>query len=223
MTKWGERGGLYHGWYNGRMNDYLLEVIARLLIVFVAFPVHELAHAWLADYFGDDTPRVNGRLSFNPVAHIDIVGALVLMVYGFGWAKPVPVNEYKLSRTSKSAPMLVALAGPVSNLLLALLIAIPARFFLTAFPATLARIVLSFVGINIILLFFNLIPLFPLDGEKVLMGLLPYNGQARLAEMRRFGFFPLLIALFFLPWIGLDVIGWLIIGPSSWLMNLLFA
>lgn len=107
-------------------------LFARLIILFIVFPVHELAHALTADYFGDDTPRVNGRLTLNPLAHLDPIGSLLLLVAWFGWAKPVPVNPYTLQRKSPAALMWVSLAGPASNLLMAILAAIPFRLGLVS-------------------------------------------------------------------------------------------
>ena len=100
-------------------------VISRIFVLLTAFAVHEFAHAWTADRFGDPTPRDNGRLTLNPMAHLDPMGSLMLIVVGFGWAKPVPVNPYALARRSSAAMMWVALAGPASNFLMALLASIP--------------------------------------------------------------------------------------------------
>src|SRR3989337_1357854 len=113
------------------------ELIARAIVLIVAFTVHEFAHAFVADYFGDDTPRSQGRLTLNPLVHLDPIGSLLLLVVGFGWAQPVQINPFALERRSPAAPMLVALAGPVSNLLLAVIAAIPMRFGLIPFtPGT---------------------------------------------------------------------------------------
>ena len=101
--------------------------MAYAIVLITAFSVHEFAHAWTANYFGDDTPRMNGRLTLNPLAHLDPIGSLMLIFAGFGWAKPVPVSLYALERRSPAAPMWVALAGPLSNFLMALLAAIPFR------------------------------------------------------------------------------------------------
>ncbi len=99
------------------MFDFSLpEFISLAVVMLVAFPIHELSHALAADYFGDDTPRLQGRITLNPFAHLDLVGSLMLLLAGFGWAKPVQVNEYALSMRSRFAPALVALAGPASNL-----------------------------------------------------------------------------------------------------------
>jgi Zn-dependent protease len=155
--------------------------IVYIIILLVCFPVHELSHAWTAEYFGDDTPRRSGRLSFNPLIHIDPLGALLLLLRGFGWAKPVPIDPYQLRRRSPAAVMWVSLAGPASNLLMAILAAIPFRLGLVsladAFAATflsqphifptLPELLLIFIQVNIFLFLFNLIPLAPLDGEKI--------------------------------------------------------
>ena len=97
------------------------DLISRIIVLVIAFSVHEFAHAFVANAYGDDTPRLNGRLTLNPLAHLDLMGSLLLVFAGFGWARPVPVNPYALSRRSSAALMLVALAGPMSNLGLAIL------------------------------------------------------------------------------------------------------
>ena len=102
-------------------------LISRIFTLIIAFTVHEFSHAKVADWFGDDTPRMNGRLTLNPLKHLDIFGSLMLIIAGFGWAKPVPVNPYALGRRSPSAYMWVSLAGPASNLLMAIVAAAPLR------------------------------------------------------------------------------------------------
>src|SRR3990172_12571109 len=101
------------------------QILFMLPILLVALPVHEFAHAWTADQLGDDTPRLAGRLTINPLAHLDVIGSLLLLFGGFGWAKPVPINPYALQRRTPAGVMIVAAAGPLSNLALALLFAIP--------------------------------------------------------------------------------------------------
>src|SRR5688572_3299601 len=102
--------------------------IARLITLVIAFTIHEFAHAWTAVELGDDTPRHAGRLTLNPIAHLDFFGSLLLIVGGFGWAKPVPFNPYNLRIGPRLGTALVAAAGPFSNLVLALLAALPFRF-----------------------------------------------------------------------------------------------
>ncbi|MEW5872206.1 MAG: site-2 protease family protein [Chloroflexota bacterium] len=151
-------------------------LLARVVVLVVAFSVHEFAHAWTANYFGDDTPRMNGRLTLNPLAHLDPIGSLLLLVAGFGWAKPVPVSPYVLQRRAPSALMWVSLAGPLSNFLMAVFAAIPFRLGLVSLYSSnsqphlipgASEILWEFLLINLILMLFNLIPISPLDGDKI--------------------------------------------------------
>ncbi len=195
-------------------------LIARVIVLIVAFTFHEFAHAWTATQFGDDTPRLNGRLTLNPLVHLDPVGSMVLLLAGFGWAKPVPVNPYTLQRRSPSAYMWVALAGPLSNLMLAILAALLFRFeFASIYEAftpssgilpNFSRILLEFVSINLILMVFNLIPLAPLDGEKVLSYLAPPGLSGMLDIIRPYGPLILITLVFVGPMIGFNIFGWII-------------
>ena len=202
-------------------NINLAILITRAIVLVVAFTVHEFAHAWTADIFGDDTPRSQGRLTLNPLKHLDPVGTLLLLFAGFGWAKPVQVNTYNLERRSPAAPMLVALAGPFSNLLLAILVAIPVQFGIIQltgsegilFP-TLSQFIIQFVFINIILMLFNLLPIFPLDGEKILYYFLPSSGQGLLLRLRPIGIYILLGMVF------LNITSFLIFNPAILLLRL---
>ena len=211
------------------MLDFTLpQLIARLFVLVVAFTVHEFAHAWTANYFGDDTPRSQGRLTLNPMVHIDPLGALLLVVAGFGWARPVMVNPLALERRSPAAPMLVALAGPLSNLVLAILAAIPVQtglvninqFSSGVLPSAFG-LISEFVFINLVLMFFNLIPIAPLDGEKVLTYFLPPAGKRFMATIRPQGFLILLGLIFVLPYIGIDLLDDIILQPTLALYNLL--
>jgi Zn-dependent protease len=203
-------------------------IIARIVTLIVAFTVHEFAHAWAANQLGDDTPSLNGRLTLNPLAHLDPIGSLLLLLSGFGWAKPVPVNPYTLRRRTPAGMMLVAAAGPLSNLLLALIAAIPFQLGLFSpfvgrgsFLPSLPYLLTQFIFINLILLFFNLIPVFPLDGEKVAEYFLPPRGQDTLLQLRPYGPILLMALLFILPMAGLDVIDWLVGRPAFLIFELL--
>ncbi|MCU0485973.1 MAG: site-2 protease family protein [Anaerolineales bacterium] len=204
-------------------------LISRIVVLITAFSVHEFAHAWTADQFGDNTPRLNGRLTLNPLAHLDVMGSLMLLVAGFGWAKPVPVNPYALNRRSASALMWVSLAGPLSNLLLAVLAAVPLRFNLVpqTYPSSNAMLptafsfLYEFLMINLLLMVFNLIPLAPLDGDKIADFLFPPAWQRALQAIRPYGSVILLVLLFVLPYVGLDIFSWLIWPPIQFLANLL--
>jgi Zn-dependent protease len=209
------------------LNFSLPEIISLSVVLLVAFPIHELAHAVTADYFGDDTPRLYGRLTLNPLAHLDLVGSLLLILAGFGWAKPVPVNFYALSSRSRYAPALVALAGPASNLVLGLFAGfmlatgfIPRPTAPSQVIPSLYEVLYIFSVINFVLFFFNMIPLFPLDGEKIAVNFLPTEWGNNLEKLRRFSFGPLLIAIWLLPRIGIDIVGWLVFTPANWMMRL---
>jgi Zn-dependent protease len=171
----------------------LNQILFMLPILLVALPVHEFAHAWTANRLGDDTPRLAGRLTLNPLSHLDVIGSFLLLFGGFGWAKPVPINPYALQRRTPAGVMIVAAAGPLSNIALALLVSIPFRLGLvSASSSILVPLLEFFILINLVLFFFNLIPIFPLDGEKVLTFFLPPAGQAFLAQIRPYG--PILLA-----------------------------
>ncbi len=194
----------------------LPQLITYAVILLTCFPVHEFAHAWTANYFGDDTPRLNGRLTLNPLAHLDPFGSILMIVAGFGWAKPVPINPYVLNRRTSAATMLVSLAGPMSNFLMAVLASIPFRLGLvstqiyqsTSSPLpSLSWFFYLFVYTNLWLMLFNLLPISPLDGEKVLDYFLPPAGARFLETIRPYGPIILLVIIFVLPLVGIDVIG----------------
>jgi Zn-dependent protease len=205
-------------------------LLAVITAVLVSLTFHEFAHAWTADKFGDDTPRMAGRLTLNPLAHLDLMGTLMMLFSFLGWAKPVPINPYALSRRSPAAPMLVALAGPGSNLLLALLTAGIYRLGLYSFTATGGSTwliaILQFAGIfgsiNIGLMLFNLIPLPPLDGHHIFAYFLPPNWLRAIEPIWAYGPMILLLLVFGGSLIGLNILGWIIGPPQQALLNLLF-
>ncbi len=191
-------------------------------IVLVSLTVHEAAHAWTADRLGDPTARQLGRVSLNPIVHIDPIGTLLLPLVAaisglpiIGWAKPVPVNISRL-RHHRRDFMIVAAAGPASNLLQAFLLAIPVHLlFGTGSDGLAVGIFALAVRINLLLAFFNLVPIPPLDGGNVLAGLLPESAAAVLDGLRQFGFI-LLYALMFT-----GVLSSLILPPTRFFEELL--
>ena len=207
------------------------QLISYIVILLICLPVHEFSHAWVADRFGDTTPRANGRLTLNPLAHLDPIGSLLMIIAGFGWAKPVPINAYALQRHSRAAVMLVSLAGPASNLLMAIIGSVFFRLHLVLISdvgfiagrilPTPATFLFLFVGVNLLLMLFNLIPLFPLDGEKVLGYFLPPSGQRFMDNIRPYAPMILLVIIFVLPLVGIDVIGRVIQPAYSALARLL--
>ncbi len=164
----------------------------------VSFTFHEYAHARAADWLGDPTPRWAGRLTLNPAAHLDPLGLLMLWIFRFGWAKPVPINPYRL-RNRRWGEVLVALAGPLTNLALALFALVVYRSGITAFNAALEEIVFLLILYNVSLAVFNLLPIPPLDGSHVLKGVLTGRQFNTYVQMERYGMGILMLLL----WTGL--------------------
>jgi Zn-dependent protease len=194
-------------------------LVARAIVLLIAFTLHELAHALTADYLGDPTPRRMGRITLNPIKHLDPVGTIMLLISGFGWAKPVMVNPYNMRGNPHTSMAVVAAAGPITNLILAGIGAIPFRLGLM-FPSFAAGtsgdfLLTQFVWINLVLAFFNLLPVPPLDGYRILMGLLPMDMAIRLRPLERYGFLILLALIFFLPMMGIDILGIVVWQPSA--------
>ncbi|MBP8998324.1 MAG: site-2 protease family protein [Anaerolineaceae bacterium] len=189
-------------------------LISRVLTLIIALTVHEFSHAFIAYRFGDTTARDAGRLTLNPLKHLDVLGSLMLLLVGFGWAKPVPINPYALRRKSESAEMWVSLAGPASNLLLAVIAGLLLRLHLFPWQASsgilpsAADFSFTFMTINLVLMLFNLIPLAPLDGEKVLAFFLPSKWSNSFSQIQRYGPILLMVLLFVLPMVGVDIISW---------------
>ena len=218
--------------------DNILFTIATWLIpLVIAIVLHEISHGWVANAFGDPTAKRLGRLSPNPIRHVDPVGTvalpLVLAAAGapvFGWAKPVPVVAQRM-RNPRLHMMIVALAGPGMNLLLALVAAVALAFVwqpaISVSPEMrfLIANLQNFLVINIFLAVFNLIPLPPFDGGHVVEGLLPRPLAAQWAKLGRFGFLLLIFLLLILPWLvpGADVVRRLIVPPVDFLIGLYLA
>ncbi len=183
-------------------------IITKILVLLISFPIHELSHAWTANYFGDDTAKLQGRLTWNPLAHLDITGSLIFILSYFGWAKPVPVNPNNFRRENPNAYLLVSLAGPMSNLVLAIMAALPLRLgFVTITNNFAGLILLNFIFFNLILAVFNLIPLSPLDGGKIFGQLLPPSARQFFNTIDKYGPIILMALLFVLPTIGFDPLG----------------
>lgn len=177
----------------------LRDIMVALPAILIALTFHEYAHGKAADWLGDDTPYYQGRLTLNPLPHIDWIGFLMLMIAGFGWAKPVQVNPYKLRGGVKRGMLLVSIAGPGMNLLLAFLAMVAIKLL---YPYQESEwvgytlILLSpLVWINLVLAVFNLIPVPPLDGAKILAGLLPDRGAAFIYALEQYGMLILLLLL----------------------------
>ena len=156
---------------------------------------HELAHGWVAYLFGDDTAKLSGRLSPNPLKHLDPMGTIALFFAGFGWARPVPVDFSRL-KNFRLGLISVSLAGCLTNIIIAAVALFLLQFEAIAANGLLASLLLVIARINIILGAFNLIPIPPLDGSKILMGFLPAEARQGLARIEPYGFFILIFLIF---------------------------
>lgn len=189
-----------------------LDIVFSVLILIMSVVVHEVSHGWVANYFGDPTARLSGRLTLNPLPHIDPIGSLVvpLLLFFtnagvmFGWARPVPVNPYNLR--GKYGEAIVAVAGPLSNIALAVFFGLLVRFGGMLSDSFLHMATLAVV-INIVLAIFNLVPIPPLDGSKILFAFLPYHMQSARETLERYGFFIVLIFIVFLWQFLMPIIG----------------
>lgn len=189
------------------MFDFSLTgLIAGLPGLVIALVIHEYAHAKAADVMGDFTPRMTGRLTLNPMAHIDPIGLIMLLVVRFGWAKPVMINARNF-RNWRQGELLVALAGPVANLLVAFisLLAMAVLFKLGMFSEGVRLVLSLMVLFNINFAIFNMLPLPPLDGSKVLMVLLPGRLAYKLMSLERYSFI-ILIFLMMTPFLTMILI-----------------
>ncbi len=192
-----------------------LQLIFYFLVIVPSAIIHEYAHGWMANRLGDPTAKYAGRLTLNPRAHIDTWGTIVMPLllfflsngtFLFAYAKPVPYNPYNL-RDQKWGPALVGLAGPMANLLLAVSFALLVRIFPMAYVSQFFFII---VYANVLLMVFNLIPIPPLDGSKILYAILPDSARNIRIFLERYGFIILLIFIFFLFDLIIPIIQWIL-------------
>ncbi|MEC1751439.1 site-2 protease family protein [Bacillus mojavensis] len=184
---------------------YPLSLMPYLVItLIVSFTMHELAHAYVAYKFGDNTAKREGRLTLNPIKHLDPFGTILILVAGFGWARPVPVNR-RFFKKPRLAGVLVSIAGPISNLILAfigfsLLVLMHAygMELLAAFSTGLDQFFSIWIQLNLVLFLFNLLPLPPLDGYRIIEDLVPLGARAKMTQAESYGFIVFLV-LFVTP------------------------
>lgn len=181
-----------------------MSIIFSLIIILFSAIIHEYMHGWMADRLGDPTARDQGRLTLNPLAHIDLWGSILMPAlifigtggsFIFGYARPVPFNPYNL-KDQKYGVAKVAFAGPLANLVTALFFGLILRL-IPGLNIVMTSFLAAIVQINLVLLIFNLLPIPPLDGSKVLLPFLPYGWQMKFLEWERFGFALVLLFIFF--------------------------
>lgn len=205
----------------------MIGILVSWLILIVAISIHEFAHAYMADHLGDPTPRLAGRLTLNPRAHIDPIGTVLLplltLMSGtgifFGWAKPTPFDPFNL-RNPKRDSALIAFAGPISNILLAIILSIFRNFIFTGLLGySLIGLLEMAIQINVVLAVFNLIPVHPLDGFKVIAGLLPKKYYEDWLSLERYGMIFLILLIF--PFFGGSPISTIISPVINFLLSFL--
>lgn len=192
--------------------DNPLLFIGFVLGILSAITFHEAAHAWVAMKLGDPTAKLQGRVTLNPLAHLDFLGTVMLLMVGFGWGKPVPVNENNFR--SRYDELKVALAGATSNFLIAILIALIIR--LIPMSEDLVMILVIMVEINITIMIFNLLPIPPLDGSAILKAILPPHSYDVLRQMTPYLFIAFVIFIYTTPYLSN-----LISGLTSFLLKIL--
>ncbi|WP_242911561.1 site-2 protease family protein [Eubacterium aggregans] len=191
--------GSYHGWRNKMLTNFTPEYFFNLLLglpgILIAISFHEMAHGYAADAMGDPTPKMMGRLTMNPLKHIDPVGFIAMVLLRFGWAKPVPVNPNNF-KNRKKGMIVVALSGCLTNLLLGF-IGMAAYFAVLPLQNEMLSTILQYIYYyNVLFAVFNLIPIPPLDGSQLLAEFLPPRASQKFSEFGRYGMFVLLALMF---------------------------
>ena len=205
------------GLLNQLIKDPLLFVV--LVVPFLySVVIHEVAHGWVAHRMGDPTAKWMGRLSLNPIKHLDLFGTLMLFLVGFGWAKPVPVNFNNIPDKRKGL-IFVSSAGILSNILIAFIALLVFRLFSLRSSEILSKLIFYLFQINITLAALNLIPIPPLDGSKILMGMVSERTRYLLARIEPYGFL-IILALFYLGILDplIDILRWIIIAVIGFLL-----
>ena len=194
--------------------------IVSIFILIMSVVIHELSHGYTAELLGDPTPRLQGRLTLNPIKHLEFFGSLIVPLitslagFTFGWAKPVQWNPYNV-KNKRWGELLISIAGPLSNLLIAIVFGLTLRFFGTSLPVSFIQISSYVIAINIVLAIFNLIPFPPLDGSKILFSILPSRFLWIREVLERYSIFLFLFFIFFLwgyiepiiPWVFRLIVG----------------
>jgi len=196
------------------MRFNILNLLLSIPAILIAITFHEYAHGWAAYKLGDPTPKFYGRLTLNPLAHLDPIGTIMLLIFRFGWAKPVPINPNNFSNYKRDT-ILVSIAGPLANFLLSIVFALIGRIFMPFYIIPLNAFLSINIYINIALAIFNLMPIPPLDGSRLLLLLLPYRYMYIADFLEQYGFIVIIMLIAFTNFIGV------IVSPIvNWLFNI---
>jgi Zn-dependent protease len=199
-------------------NPFLAVIYLAILVLVIS--IHEFSHALAANYFGDPTAKLSGRLTLNPTAHIDLYGMLFLIFAGFGWGKPVPVDSFNLKNPKKDLAI-ISLSGPASNMIMVLLSSVLIKVLVYLQLPIISTIGIGFLDIfiqlNLILAIFNFIPIYPLDGFKIVAGLLPEETAREWYSLERYGMIFLILLL--IPLGGKSMIDMFLNPVISYLYN----
>jgi Zn-dependent protease len=204
-------------------------LLGRLVVILLGIPIHEWAHGWVAHLLGDETPELQGRLTLNPLMHLDPIGTLMILLTGFGWGRAARVNPYRMSKVSnpRVGMTLSALAGPISNIIQGMIFAIPIRLgVLSLLPSMqaerLAQVLIAIIVVNIGLAAFNLLPIPPLDGSKILAGIAPAPIADVIESLQPYASYIFLFVLFILPRMGLDIVSAMVNPLQEFFVRMLF-
>jgi Zn-dependent protease len=198
----------------------LKSIIPFAIAILYALTIHEFFHAWTANKLGDPTAKMQGRLTLNPLAHLDPVGTICFIIAHFGWGKPVPVNPAYFKHPRRD-DVLVSAAGPISNIISALFFGLTFQLLykFTGVPSDLFEVLKQLILINLILAFFNFIPLYPLDGSHILKGFLPRNMLSGYESVCRYGPFILLGVILLGNFAHIPILSYIIWPPTIFFMN----
>ncbi len=203
-------------------------LLGRLLVILLGIPIHEWAHGWVAHMLGDETPELQGRLTLNPLTHLDPIGTIMILLTGFGWGRAARVNPYRMSKVKnpRVGMALSALAGPLSNIIQAMVFALPIRLgVLSLLPAAqadrLAQVLIAVIGVNIGLAAFNLLPIPPLDGSRILAGVSPPAVADVIEGLEPYASYIFIFVLFILPRMGFDIVSAMVYPLQEFLLRML--
>ena len=212
----------FFGEFSNDPQSAILNIFGFIIALIIAISVHEFSHALLAYRLGDNTAKNQGRLTLNPKAHLDPMGTIMIVFAGFGWGRPTPVSPWNLRIGEKAGMAVVSVAGPISNLIVALVTGIIFQFYMNSGSDSIqvARILLTVIQLNLVLAIFNLLPIAPLDGFKIVLGLLPRDAALSFAKTERYGMMILVLVIMGDVFLNIGILGRVISPVISFLMRL---